>query len=420
MAEACQPARRPVAQPGHSRSSSAASAGMAGGGGPVAGGPVRGPSTAGSRAGAGPPGPRPAAGPGEVDQHRPAVAQHHVAGLDVQVGQAVAVQVAQGGGQLHADRQHVDRAERPVVGRGVVQGQPLDVLEDEVGQGVVEAGLEQPPGPRVGRRPRRPAPRPRPARSPPPRPPPPARPAPAGRARPAARPPMALSTASFSGHGRARSSRVSTRINPDASDRLPRYGRRNPRNDRGLRDRVIRAFPAGPWPGTPPPPSPPPGGPRRPRRPGPGPAEPVVAAARRPARGTAGAGMTGAVGGAVRVGAEGVWPAAGTPRAGRPRSPPGVRIQAWNGRPGRGRRPTRRAGTRPGRSRPARGPMAAPGARVGQGGGGRRHRARRAARRSGARRVRNGSGPSGWCGVRPRHRRVGGFVTVARWTSPSS
>src|SRR5512132_2241474 len=46
------------------------------------------------------------------------------------------------------------------------------------------------------------------------------------------RPPMALSTASFNGHGRARSSRVSTRINPDTNDRLPRYGRRNPRNDR--------------------------------------------------------------------------------------------------------------------------------------------------------------------------------------------
>jgi hypothetical protein len=84
---------------------------------------------------------------------------------------------------------------------------------------------------------------------------------------PSGRPPMALSTASFNGHGRARSSRVSTRINPDANDRLPRYGRRNPRNDRRAPDPVIRASPAGPWPGTPPPPWPPAGGPHRPPRP---------------------------------------------------------------------------------------------------------------------------------------------------------
>jgi hypothetical protein len=59
-------------------------------------------------------------GQAEVDQHRPAVAQDHVARLDVQVGQAAVVQVAEGGGQLHADEQHVDGVERPLVGQGVV------------------------------------------------------------------------------------------------------------------------------------------------------------------------------------------------------------------------------------------------------------------------------------------------------------
>jgi hypothetical protein len=95
-------------------------------------------------------------GPGqaEVDQHRPAVAQHHVARLDVQVGQAAVVQVAEGGGQLHADQEHVDRMERPVGGQGVVEGPPLDVLEHQEGQELVEAGLEQPPDPWVGDRPR--------------------------------------------------------------------------------------------------------------------------------------------------------------------------------------------------------------------------------------------------------------------------
>jgi hypothetical protein len=95
-------------------------------------------------------------GPGqaEVDQHRPAVAQHHVARLDVQVGQAAVVQVAEGGGQLHADQEHVDRMERPVGGQGVVEGRPLDVLEHQEGQELVEAGLEQPPDPWVGDRPR--------------------------------------------------------------------------------------------------------------------------------------------------------------------------------------------------------------------------------------------------------------------------
>ena len=83
-----------------------------------------------------PPGaPRHRPGQAEVDQHRPAVAQHHVARLDVQVGQAAAVEVAEGGGQLHADQQHVDRVEGPVVGQGVVEGRPLDVLEDECGRG---------------------------------------------------------------------------------------------------------------------------------------------------------------------------------------------------------------------------------------------------------------------------------------------
>jgi hypothetical protein len=41
-------------------------------------------------------------------------------------------------------------------------------------------------------------------------------------------PPMALSTASFNGHGRARSSRVSDQDQPRRNDRLPRYGRSNP------------------------------------------------------------------------------------------------------------------------------------------------------------------------------------------------
>jgi hypothetical protein len=83
-------------------------------------------------------------GPGqaEVDQHRPPFAQHHVARLDVQVGKAPAVQVAEGGGQLHAGQQHVHRVERPVVGQGVVEGRALDVLEDKTWQGLVEAGLE--------------------------------------------------------------------------------------------------------------------------------------------------------------------------------------------------------------------------------------------------------------------------------------
>ncbi|MFL5882302.1 MAG: hypothetical protein ACJ782_19965 [Actinomycetota bacterium] len=59
-------------------------------------------------------------GQAEVDQHRPAVAQDHVARLDVQAGQAAVVQVAEGGGRLHADEQHVDGVERPLVGQGVV------------------------------------------------------------------------------------------------------------------------------------------------------------------------------------------------------------------------------------------------------------------------------------------------------------
>src|SRR4029453_14437796 len=42
------------------------------------------------------------------------------------------------------------------------------------------------------------------------------------------RPPIALSTATFSGHGRARSSRVSTRINPEANERAPVCGPTTP------------------------------------------------------------------------------------------------------------------------------------------------------------------------------------------------
>ena len=72
-------------------------------------------------------------GPGqaEVDQHRPPFAQHHVARLDVQVGQAPVVEVAEGGGQLHAGQQHVHRVERPVVRQGVVEGRGRDGLEDD-------------------------------------------------------------------------------------------------------------------------------------------------------------------------------------------------------------------------------------------------------------------------------------------------
>jgi hypothetical protein len=134
-----------------------------------------------------------------------------------------------------------------------------------------------------------------------------------------------LSTANFNGQGRARSIRVSTRINKEASDRLPLYGCRNRRRDRervgrGVAgwagvgvvgwievgvvgsDMVTRASPGGPSPGTQPPPCRPAGARHQP------PLRP------QPWRG--------------------LWTTAGTPPAGRLRSPPGAQAQVRRRRPG--------------------------------------------------------------------------------------